>query len=108
MDRLGPWLPAGCAAAIVLAAMVCLGSVALVAQQPAARAVLFQPIILQAGNFGLSLAISGNPGCPAEIVECWVPAQPDQYYLGVWFSVITHGQTGNSVRYKPLLKLRLR
>lgn len=106
--RTAGWLAGGCAAFCALLALACLASVAAVANQPAAQAAVFKPIVLRAGNFGLSLSVSGTPDCPPEVVDCAVPVMPGQVYGSVWFSIATHEQNTVSLSYKPLLRWRLR
>ena len=107
--RAAGWLALGCAGFVVALALTCLAGVAVVANQPAStQATLFKPIVLRAGNFGLSATVSGTPDCPPEIVDCAVPAMPGQIYASVWFSYRTISAAGINLAYKPLLRLRLR
>jgi hypothetical protein len=99
---------AGCAAAGALLALVCLAGAALLAARPPAAGTLFQPLVVRVGNFGLSLAVSGTPDCPPQIVDCAVPPQPDRLYGSLWFWVTTRNPTGITSSFKPLLRLRLR
>jgi hypothetical protein len=102
------WLAAGCAGFVMLLALVCLGSAALAASQPAGQALLFKPFVLRAGDFGLSAAVSGTPDCPPEIVDCSVPIMPGQMYASLWFSIRTIRAGTVTLAYRPLLRLRLR
>ena len=106
--RVAGWLAVGCAGFVVLLALACLGSTAAVANQPGSQALLFQPIVLHAGNFGLSAWVSGTADCPPEIVDCHVPLMPGQMYASVWYSFRTVSPTGINFSFKPLLRLRLR
>jgi hypothetical protein len=101
-------LALGCAAAGTLLALACLAGAALLSARPPAQAALFQPIVVHAGSFGLSLAVSGTPDCPPEIVDCSVSPQPDRLYGSLWFWVTTRNPTGVTSSFKPLLRLRLR
>ena len=71
-----------------------------------AQAALFQPIIVHAGSFGLSLAVSGTPDCPPPVVDCRVPPQPDRLYGSIWFWVPSRNATGVTSSFRPLLRLR--
>jgi len=99
---------AGCAGAGALLALVCLAGAALLSIQPPAPVALFQPLVIQAGSYGLSLAVSGTPDCPPQIVDCSVPPQPNRLYGSLWFWVTTRNPTGITSSFKPLLRLRLR
>ncbi len=101
-------LAAGAAAFCVLLALVCVASVAWVANRPSTQTAVFQPIVVHLGNFGLSAAVSGTPDCPPEIQDCSVPPQPDRLYGSVWYWITTRNPTGVTSSFKPLLRFRLR
>ena len=101
-------LALGCAAAATLLALACLAGAALLAARPPSQAAQFQPIVIQAGSFGLSLAVSGTADCPPPVVDCRVPPQPDRLYGSIWFWVTSRNATGVTSSFRPLLRMRLR
>ncbi len=101
-------LALGCAAAGTLLALACLAGAAVWAARPPAQAALFQPIIIHAGSFGLSLAVSGTRDCPPPVVDCRVPPQPDRLYGSIWFWVTSRNPTGVTSSFRPLVRMRLR
>lgn len=101
---------AGCARSSIgwIVALACLAGATLRAMLPPTPAIMFQPVVFRAGSFGVSMAVSGTPDCPPEIVDCSVPPQPNRLYGSVWFWVTGHNQTGVTSSFTPLLRLRLR
>lgn len=92
---------------LALAALACLGSLALATTRPLYQSSL-RPIILHAANVGLSIATTNNPDCPPMLPGCMIVPQPNRSFLSIWFSVTTRDRGGFTISARPLLKLRLR
>lgn len=93
---------------LALAALACLGSLALATTRGPLYQSSFRPIILHAANVGLSIAITNNPDCPPMLLGCMILPQPNRSFLSIWFSVTTRDRGGFTISFRPLLKIRLR
>ncbi len=96
------------AAGLALAALLCVGEMALLAAPWWAHPTQERTALWRAGRYGLSVQITNLPGCSPLQFGCPAMTPGGRTYLSIWFSVDQRHGAATTAWARPLAQVPLR